>query len=126
KPLVIRNEDTSYSPVAELIQPVNYFLRNIFFKKSFREGQLPIISRALQKAPVIGLLPTGGGKSLTFQIPAFMQPGLTVIVDPIKSLMEDQVRVLKENWIDSVAYINSSQDDTTKNQSIADFKLGKK
>ncbi len=126
KPLVIRNEDTSYSPVAELIQPINYFLRNIFFKKSFREGQLPIISRALQKAPVIGLLPTGGGKSLTFQIPAFMQPGLTVIVDPIKSLMEDQVRVLKENWIDSVAYINSSQDDTTKNQSIADFKLGKK
>ena len=126
KPLVIRNDDTSYSSISDLIPSMNYFLKNIFFKKSFREGQLPIISRALQKAPVIGLLPTGGGKSLTFQIPAFMQPGLTVIVDPIKSLMEDQVRVLKENWIDSVTYINSSQDDGTKNKSIADFKLGKK
>ena len=126
KPLVTRNEDTSYSPIPELLEPINYFLKNIFFKKSFREGQISIISRALQKVPVIGLLPTSGRKSLTFQIPAFMQPGLTIIVDPIKSLMEDQVRVLKENWIDSVAYINSSQNDDEKNQSIVDFKLGKK
>ena len=126
KPLVIRNEDTSYSNIEELYPHIAYFLRNIFRKKDFREGQLPIISRALQKLPVIGLLPTGGGKSLTFQIPAFMQPSLTIVVDPIKSLMEDQVRVLKENWIDSICYANSSQTDKEKNRSIVDFKLASK
>ena len=126
KPLVIRNEDTSYSNIESLYPHITYFLKNIFRKKDFREGQLPIISRALQKLPVIGLLPTGGGKSLTFQIPAFMQPVLTIVVDPIKSLMEDQVRVLKENWIDSITYANSSQTDKEKNRSIVDFKLASK
>ncbi|WES98275.1 DEAD/DEAH box helicase [Chryseobacterium arthrosphaerae] len=125
-PLVIRNEDTSYSNVESLYPHITYFLKTLFRKKDFREGQLPIISRALLKLPVIGLLPTGGGKSLTFQIPAFLQPSLTIVVDPIKSLMEDQVRVLKENWIDSVAYANSSQSDKEKNQSIVDFKLASK
>ena len=91
-----------------------------------RNIEKSIISRALQKLPVIGLLPTGGGKSLTFQIPAFMQPSLTIAVDPIKSLMEDQVRVLKENWIDSICYANSSQTDKEKNRSIVDFKLASK
>ncbi|WP_416171542.1 DEAD/DEAH box helicase [Algoriphagus boritolerans] len=62
----------------------------------------------MQQKPVIGLLPTGGGKSLTFQIPTFLQPGLCLVVDPIKSLMEDQVRVLKQNWIDCCEFINSN------------------
>ena len=53
-------------------------------------------------------LPTGGGKSLTFQLPTFLQPGLCLVVDPIKSLMEDQVRVLKLNWIDCCDFINSN------------------
>lgn len=126
KPLVFRNEDTSYTNDALLYPHITYFLTNIFRKKDFREGQLPIISRALQKLPVIGLLPTGGGKSLTFQIPAFMQPCLTIVVDPIKSLMEDQVRVLRENWIDSITYANSSQSSQEKNKSIVDFKLASK
>lgn len=125
-PLVFRNEDTSYTNDAALYPNITYFLRNIFRKKDFREGQLPIISRALQKLPVIGLLPTGGGKSLTFQIPALMQPCLTVVVDPIKSLMEDQVRVLRDNWIDNITYANSSQTDSEKNKNIVDFKLSSK
>lgn len=96
KPLVEKKDDGSYVPVAEYEDNINYFIQTIFRKVSFRDGQLPIISRALQQKPVIGLLPTGGGKSLTFQLPTFLQPGLCLVVDPIKSLMEDQVRVLKK------------------------------
>lgn len=126
KPLVTRNPDTSYSEIRELLPSIEYFLQNIFRKKNFREGQLPIISRALQKLPVIGLLPTGGGKSLTYQIPVFLQPTISIVVDPIKSLMEDQVRVLRENWIDNISYANSSQSQYGKNKAIVDFKLGTK
>jgi len=124
KALVNRNEDGSYTPIAELEPPINFFIQNIFRKKRFREGQLPIISRALQQKPVIGLLPTGGGKSLAFQLPAFLQPGLCLVVDPIKSLMEDQVRVLKENWIDCCDFINSTITAEQKRKKIIDFRLG--
>lgn len=124
KSLVKRNEDGSYSPITALESHINFFIQNIFRKKSFREGQLPIISRALQQKPVIGLLPTGGGKSLTFQLPAFLQPGLCLVVDPIKSLMEDQVRVLKESWIDCCQFINSTISREDKQKRIVDFRLG--
>jgi ATP-dependent DNA helicase RecQ len=103
---------------------INYFIQNIFRKEGFRDGQLPIISRALQQKPVIGLLPTGGGKSLTFQLPVFLQPGLCLVVDPIKSLMADQVRVLRENWIDCCDFINSTIDVHEKRKRIINFRLG--
>ena len=95
--LVEKKDDGSYETKEEFKENINFFIQTIFRKVSFREGQLPIISRALQQKPVIGLLPTGGGKSLTFQLPTFLQPIYVVEVDPIKSLMEDQVRVLKQN-----------------------------
>jgi ATP-dependent DNA helicase RecQ len=100
KNLVDKKNDGSYSSIEKYEKNINFFIQNIFRKSSFRPGQLPIISRALQQKPVIGLLPTGGGKSLTYQLPVFLQPGLCLVVDPIKSLMEDQVRVLNNNWID--------------------------
>lgn len=85
-----------------------YFLQLIFRKNSFRPGQLPILDRATQNLPVIGLLPTGGGKSLTYQLAALLQPGVTLIVDPLKSLMKDQYDGLIKNGIDCCTYINSS------------------
>lgn len=124
KSLVNKNGDGSYSPIKEYEKNINFFIQNIFRKTSFREGQLPIISRAIQQKPVIGLLPTGGGKSLTYQLPAFLQPGLCLVVDPIKSLMEDQVRVLKESWIDCCEYINSAISTYEKRKRIIDFRLG--
>ncbi len=84
-----------------------YFLQLLFRKRHFRPGQLPILDRALALKSVIGLLPTGGGKSLTYQLAAMLQPGVTVVVDPLKSLMEDQVHGLLATGIDSCAYINS-------------------
>lgn len=124
KELVDKNSDGSYSSIKEYEKNINFFIQNIFRKTSFREGQLPIISRAIQQKPVIGLLPTGGGKSLTYQLPAFLQPGLCLVVDPIKSLMEDQVRVLKESWIDCCEYINSAISTYEKRKRIIDFRLG--
>ena len=125
-PLVNKSDDGSYSPEESLKIPIEYFIQNIFREKSYWEGQLPIISRALQMKPVVGLLPTGGGKSMTFQLSAFLQPGLSIVVDPIKSLMEDQVRVLKLNWIDCCDYINSNLERESRVKKLIDFQYGEK
>jgi ATP-dependent DNA helicase RecQ len=124
KALVSKEDDGSYTPIKKYEANINFFIQNIFRKVAFRDGQLPIISRALQQKPVIGLLPTGGGKSLAFQLPAFLQPGLCLIVDPIKSLMEDQVRVLKEGWIDCCDFINSNLTRKEKVKRLIDFRYG--
>ncbi len=124
KELVNKKNDGSYSSKEKYEKNINFFIQNIFRKSSFRSGQLPIISRALQQKPVIGLLPTGGGKSLTYQLPVFLQPGLCLIVDPIKSLMEDQVRVLHNNWIDCCDFINSNLKREEKQAKFIDFKFG--
>ncbi len=86
---------------------LEFFLRNIFRKETFRPGQLPILNVALQNKSVIGLLPTGGGKSLTYQIAGLLQPGLVLVVDPIKSLMKDQVDSLNRIGINRTVFINS-------------------
>jgi superfamily II DNA helicase RecQ len=87
---------------------LTYFLHLLFRKENFRPGQLPILDRALQNLPVIGLLPTGGGKSLTYQIAALLQPGVAMVIDPLKSLMKDQYDGLINSGIDCCAYINST------------------
>lgn len=90
------------------VELLEYFLQNIFRKEKFRAGQLEILNRALQGQSVIGLLPTGGGKSLTYQLAAMLQPGICLVIDPIKSLMKDQFDNLKKNQIDACNFINSS------------------
>jgi ATP-dependent DNA helicase RecQ len=102
------DEEEEYAEIAERKEPLLYFLRNIFRKADFRPGQLPILSRGIQGLSVLGLLPTGGGKSLTYQLAALLQPGVALVVDPIKSLMQDQYEGLHKNWIDATSYVNSS------------------
>ncbi|MFN9109921.1 MAG: DEAD/DEAH box helicase, partial [Bacteroidota bacterium] len=94
-----------HSPEQEVA--MKYFLQNIFRKEQFRPGQLAIINRAIQGYDVIGLLPTGGGKSLTYQICSLLHPGVTIIVDPINSLMKDQFDKLIQNGITKTNFINS-------------------
>lgn len=91
-----------------------YFLNNNFRKIGFREGQLPILNRILQCKDVIGVLPTGSGKSLTYQLSTLLQPGITIVVDPIRSLMKDQYDKLRENFVDKVIFINSDDDKETR------------
>ncbi|CAM3928958.1 ATP-dependent DNA helicase RecQ [Flavobacterium branchiophilum] len=124
KNLANKKGDGAYEEIPEFKKNIDFFIQNIFRKKSFRPGQLPIISRSLQRKPVIGLLPTGGGKSLTYQLPVFLQPGICLVVDPIKSLMEDQVRVLNNNWIDCCDFINSNLKREEKQAKFIDFKFG--
>lgn len=89
-------------------KPLVYFLRNIFRKINFREGQVEILKKTLSLQNVIALLPTGAGKSLTYQMSVLLQPGIALIIDPLKSLMRDQNDNLKAAGLDSTAFINSS------------------
>ncbi len=97
---------------------LDYLLQSIFRKKAFLEGQLPIMHNALQCKSVIGLLPTGGGKSLTYQISALLQPGICLVIDPIRSLMKDQVDGLLRNDVDSCVYINSTLEGEDKRKAM--------
>lgn len=112
KAFVERNNQGLYNNIETNCSKLRYFLRLIFRKEDFRPGQLPILSRALQLKSVIGLLPTGGGKSLTYQLAAILQPAVTLVVDPLKGLMKDQYDGLLNIGIDCISYINS---DITKN-----------
>jgi flagellar basal body rod protein FlgG len=107
QPITKKLENETYEAFPEAERSLTYFLQNVFRKESFREGQLPILNRALQGKSVIGLLPTGGGKSLTYQIASLLQAGVTMVIDPIKSLMQDQYDNLVKNGIDSCNFINS-------------------
>jgi len=107
KPATKKLENETYFEFPETKECLTFFLQNIFRKKEFRAGQLPILNRALQGKSVIGLLPTGGGKSLTYQLASMLQAGVTIVIDPIKSLMQDQYDNLLKNGIDSCNFINS-------------------
>lgn len=126
KPITKKLENETYEDISKAKQSLTYFLQNIFRKESFREGQLPILNRALQGKSVIGLLPTGGGKSLTYQIASLLQAGVTMVIDPIKSLMQDQYDNLLKNGIDSCNFINSKltrEEKTIATNQIADSKV---
>lgn len=107
KPL-LEYEDTQTNLHVERVLFINYLIQSAFRKRSLRPGQLPIINKALQLTSVIGLLQTGGGKSLTYQVCSLLQPGISIIIDPIKSLMADQNEGLKKNDIDATIFVNSS------------------
>jgi len=108
KPLVTKDSQGNFQDIEENKKHLIYFLQLLFRKEYFRPGQLPILNRALQNKNVIGLLPTGAGKSLTYQLAAMLQPGITLIIDPLRSLMKDQYDGLLKVGIDTCTFINSS------------------
>ena len=109
KPLGKRNTQKNvFIEDKKQVKALEKFVQTIFRKTTFRPGQVDIIDRAIQGLSVIGLLPTGSGKSLTYQLTALLQPGMAIIIDPIKSLMKDQFEGLLKNGIDGAVYINSS------------------
>jgi ATP-dependent DNA helicase RecQ len=82
-------------------------LKEYFGHDSFREGQDRITDSLLSGRDVLGIMPTGAGKSICYQVPALMFEGVTVVVSPLISLMKDQVSALVQSGV-AAAYINSS------------------
>src|SRR3989441_12357546 len=82
-------------------------LKRYFGFSSFRPLQEQIVRDALAGKDVFAVLPTGGGKSLCFQIPALVRPGLTVVVSPLISLMKDQVDAMQASGV-AATFLNST------------------
>ena len=82
-------------------------LKHFFGYDTFRPGQKKIIEAALQNKDLLTIMPTGGGKSLCFQLPALLRRGMTIVVSPLIALMQDQVDALQDNGIDAT-YLNST------------------
>ena len=82
-------------------------LKHFFGYDSFRPGQKKIIEAALKNKDLLTIMPTGGGKSLCFQLPALLRDGITIVVSPLIALMQDQVDALQDNGI-GATYLNST------------------
>ncbi len=80
---------------------------------AFHAGQRPVIEDVLAGRPTVAVMPTGAGKSLCYQLPALLLPGLTVVVSPLIALMKDQVDGLRAKGI-SADYVNSTQSRETQ------------
>lgn len=90
-----------------ILDALRVVLQSVFAKADFREGQAEAVVEVLEGRDCVVLLPTGAGKSLIYQLAGLVLPGLTLIVDPIIALMEDQVRGLAGHGIDRVVDISS-------------------
>jgi ATP-dependent DNA helicase RecQ len=93
--------------ISQSVESARGVLRSAFGYEGFRPGQESAIESVLAGRDTLVVLPTGGGKSLCFQVPALLLPGLTVVVSPLISLMKDQVDALEARALPA-AFINSS------------------
>lgn len=106
-----------------MLQKAEVLLKNYFGYTTFRKGQEGIIKNILNGHDTLAIMPTGGGKSICYQIPALMMDGITVVISPLISLMKDQVDALTSVGINST-YINSSLSAREVNERISDLKAG--
>ena len=101
---------------------LRYLLQNVFRLFEFRPRQLDIIKRAIALQPVVGLLPTGAGKSLCYQLATFIQPGFSLVVDPLVSLMEDQQLNLEAMGIHRCIQIRYGKSSNAINEQVLRIK----
>ena len=102
-------------------------LKAVFGYDSFRQGQESVINAVLDGRDILAVMPTGAGKSLCYQVPAMLLSGVTLVISPLISLMQDQVKALNEAGVDA-AFINSSlseneMHDTFKNAMKGQYKI---
>lgn len=110
-----------------MFEKAQKYLNDFFGYSSFRKNQKPVVKSILSHKDTLAILPTGGGKSICYQIPALCFDGITIVISPLISLMKDQVDTLNSIGINS-AFINSSMSRseislTLKNMFLGKFKL---
>ena len=92
---------------------VQALLKDIFGFDAFRPGQGEIVEAVAAGENVLAIMPTGGGKSLCFQLPALVRPGVTVVISPLIALMRDQVRGLREAGVAAGALTSGNTQEET-------------
>jgi ATP-dependent DNA helicase RecQ len=100
------------------------YLQQYFGYESFRNGQVAIIERVLLGHNTAGIMPTGGGKSICYQIPALILPGITLVISPLISLMKDQVDALEQAGIPAT-FLNSTLSASEVQQRLFNLQQGK-
>src|SRR3954470_4423494 len=98
-------------------------LKQRFGFDSFRPGQQEVVRDILLGRDVLAIMPTGGGKSLCFQLPALLRPGVCIVISPLIALMQDQVRQLQNNGIEAT-FINSSLERAEASRRLARLERG--
>jgi ATP-dependent DNA helicase RecQ len=98
-------------------------LKQRFGFDSFRPGQQEVVCDILRERDLLAIMPTGGGKSLCFQLPALLRPGVCIVVSPLIALMQDQVRLLQNNGIEAT-FINSSLERSEMSRRLARLERG--
>ncbi len=112
-----QNQTTPQNP------DIHQLLKTHFGYDSFRPNQLEIIQHVLSGRDTLAIMPTGGGKSLCYQLPALAQQGVAIVISPLIALMKDQVDALKGNGV-SAAFYNSSQDQQTQQDILESLMAG--
>ncbi len=110
-------------PLAPLPATLAAELKQRFGFDSFRPGQQEAVSDILAGRDVLAIMPTGGGKSLCFQLPALLRPGVCIVISPLIALMQDQVRLLEDNGIEAT-FINSSLERAEMSRRLARLERG--
>ncbi|MGM8362623.1 DNA helicase RecQ [Flavobacterium sp. ARAG 55.4] len=105
-------------------QILHHTLKENFGFEKFRANQEEIISTVLNGTDTLAIMPTGGGKSICFQLPALLFPGITIVISPLIALMKDQVDSLKANGI-AACFINSTQTDNEQQLHIENLRNNK-
>lgn len=104
---------------------LSFFLKNIFGHDKFRPKQAEIICNALNLKNTIGLLPTGAGKSLCYQLPCILQPGKSIVVSPLVALMRDQCKNMHTAGLAHTEYLASDSDSTDRKRILDVFSKNK-